>query len=480
MMMKNVLIIKKNRWVLGLVIVIILFIGGIFYFQNNSSLIKSSAVWNSSNMSWLEKWNDCKNIDCNLEIMEKDGATLEARNFIKLLPDPGYLNAFQEKGKVDLGTVSFPGRANTNDVYYLLNGSPRLVSTEISQMDTSELGNQEKEDPLYSGMIEKYPKIYLWQTAKTFVEKKSLPNNGEEYIFKYDFVNNCHACSTEYSAKIGFDFSSSGKFSKIKFIQIDKDSLLFSLKNATYKIRDNEIKLTNGSYSGVSPYGVGDSRNQSEWDLYTDHFDLDTQNIAYNNTDNNKADRVALIIIENNGGGTGHFHSLVLMNIENNQPKFVADVFIDDRPVINSISITGDKIIVSAVIHDINNPKDSLCCPTLEKTLVYKLTSDNKLEEQTNEIVNISDNNYEGDKLEYDLDNNGKKEIIFQQITGTANGVRLIVADESGRVLFSTLIRAGKIEIKDNSVFHTSYVQDQESITKISWDGNSWISEKLK
>jgi len=128
-------------------------------------------------------------------------------------------------GKIDLGTVTFPDRANTNEAQYLLNGSPILVSTEISQDEKKKLTAEMKKDPLYSEMENKYPSIWFWGFAPQFVEKESLPNNNERFIFEYKFVNGCRICDTEYTTKIGFDFDSNGKFLEILFLQIVKGNI---------------------------------------------------------------------------------------------------------------------------------------------------------------------------------------------------------------------------------------------------------------
>lgn len=90
------------------------------------------------------------------------------------------------------------------------------------------------------------------------------------------------------------------------------------------------------------------------------------------------------------------------------------------------------------------------------------------------EIINTSDKNYEGDKLEGDLNNDGEKEVVFQQLISAANGVRLIIADHTDNVLYSTLTRVGKLEMKDNSVYLTSSDAEGTSVMKIFWDGKKW------
>lgn len=132
------------------------------------------------------------------------------------------LEGFQEMGKIDLGTVFFPHRANTNYAYYLLNGSPILVSTEISKDEEEKLTVEMKKDLSYSEIENKYPNIWFWGFAPQFIEKKTLPNNNEEFIFEYKFVNGCRICDTEYTTEIGFDFDSNRNFLEIKFLRIIK------------------------------------------------------------------------------------------------------------------------------------------------------------------------------------------------------------------------------------------------------------------
>jgi len=195
--------------------------------------IGPSAVWNIDKC-WpecLTKWHSCKNLDCISDVMKQYGASLDARNFTtKILLENGFLSDFQEMGKIDLGIVAFPDRANVNTAYYLLNGSPLVVSTEISQeqikLDLNgdkELENGIKQDILYSQMKAKYPNIWFLGYDPQFIEKKILPDNNERFIFAYKFLNGCRACNTEYSAKIGFDFDSSGKFLRTIFLQIVKE-----------------------------------------------------------------------------------------------------------------------------------------------------------------------------------------------------------------------------------------------------------------
>ncbi|MFZ3054727.1 MAG: hypothetical protein WA091_01980 [Minisyncoccales bacterium] len=219
--------------VIGLVIIILLIIGGVIYFLLNNNFqqqnqgqgkeIESSAIWNgltACGENWPEKWTDC-DIDCFYDNMKLCEASTDAIVFSRLFSEKAYLEKFEEMGKVDLGWVTFPTRANTNQEVYLLNGSPSLVSTVISEEPISD----EMNDPLYSEMKNKYNDANLWKYNPKFIKKELLQNNSERYIFQYRFNNGCHACGTEYLANIAFDFDADGKFLKTTFLQIIKGEL---------------------------------------------------------------------------------------------------------------------------------------------------------------------------------------------------------------------------------------------------------------
>lgn len=152
----------------------------------------------------------------------------DAKNFIKLLSEDaqnesgnGYLQQFQEMGRVDLGTVFFPSRANFNAEPYLLNGNPLLVRvTAIPEKDDEEIDNEIEKDPLFPEMKAKYPQIDHEYTSVKFIEKRALPNGGERFVFQYAFVNGCRICFTGYFVDIGYDFDSDGKLLKSRFLQI--------------------------------------------------------------------------------------------------------------------------------------------------------------------------------------------------------------------------------------------------------------------
>ncbi|MFZ3054534.1 MAG: hypothetical protein WA091_00930 [Minisyncoccales bacterium] len=179
--------------------------------------IGPSAVWSSFQES-LGKWPTCYDSECVYKTMEQFGASPDAVAFSRLLSERGFLDEFTEMGRIDLGEVTFIGRVNSMQQYYLINGSPILISTEIK--DTSSL--DWKKDKLYLEMKNKYPDVTLLGSSPNFAKKEVLPNGNERYIFIYRFTNGCHSCATEYFANIGFDFDSKGTFLDKIFLEITK------------------------------------------------------------------------------------------------------------------------------------------------------------------------------------------------------------------------------------------------------------------
>ena len=179
--------------------------------------IGPSSVWSNFQES-LGKWPTCYDSECVYKTMEQFGASSDAVAFSRLLPERGFLDEFTEMGRVDLGEVTFIGRVNSMQQYYLINSSSTLIPVEIK--DTSSL--DWTKDKLYLEMKNKHPNVTLFGSSSNFDKKEVLPNGNERYIFTYRFINGCRSCTTEYSANIGFDFDSKGTFLNKIFLEITK------------------------------------------------------------------------------------------------------------------------------------------------------------------------------------------------------------------------------------------------------------------
>lgn len=78
-----------------------------------------------------------------------------------------------------------------------------------------------------------------------------------------------------------------------------------------------------------------------------------------------------VVSVAENYGGTGVFVFLAVYEIENQNPVFLTSVAIDDRPILEALSIENGEIVLAATIHDIEDP---MCCPTLHTMRHYRQT----------------------------------------------------------------------------------------------------------
>jgi len=71
----------------------------------------------------------------------------------------------------------------------------------------------------------------------------------------------------------------------------------------------------------------------------------------------------AVLLVSENMGGSGVFVSLVAMVNTGNGFSQAGSYLVDDRPLINAISINNNRIVMDAVIHNVN---DSMAEPTMK------------------------------------------------------------------------------------------------------------------
>ncbi|WP_298611043.1 hypothetical protein [uncultured Thiothrix sp.] len=152
---------------------------------------------------------------CVGKSLKKWGASPAALQFSKDIKNEGFLVSFQEKGVVDLGEAFMPFRANTNDAYVMLNGQPKVVSTEIQNIKGLE------KDPQYKTLKKKYKNLEFWGTRAEFV-KVNKTKAGQSFIFNYTLKDGCNACGTPWASQVAFRFNPQGKFLGSQFVKIVK------------------------------------------------------------------------------------------------------------------------------------------------------------------------------------------------------------------------------------------------------------------
>lgn len=78
----------------------------------------------------------------------------------------------------------------------------------------------------------------------------------------------------------------------------------------------------------------------------------------------------AAAVVKMTTGGTGVFKYLVVIKRIDGKAKSVASLELGDRPVINSLSLSGVKVTLDITVA---GPNDPSCCPTQRETRIYNI-----------------------------------------------------------------------------------------------------------
>ncbi len=146
--------------------------------------------------------------ECAIATMEELGASPQALQFFRTTG--WFLSDFQEMGKVDLGSIVDPWRANSNGDFALLNGTPSVV---LAEAEGRPVEVAIERDPAYDTLITEFPDLLLWPPDNVFEAFGPSADGGQRFILQFYLVNGCHACVTGYMARVAMDFASDGTYS---------------------------------------------------------------------------------------------------------------------------------------------------------------------------------------------------------------------------------------------------------------------------
>lgn len=141
------------------------------------------------------------------------------------------------------------------------------------------------------------------------------------------------------------------------------------LGNGTYQnefSEDREVTLTNGQYE--------DEENRLFLTL--------TGYVAYGDLTGDALDE-AVVVLATNGGGTGVFYNLAVVEDVDGTLTNVATTLLGDRVDLNDLAIVDGQIMVDMITQ---GPDDANCCPTLQVQNVYALVNGELMLVSTEEI----------------------------------------------------------------------------------------------
>lgn len=185
---------------------------------SEASGIAADAIWHPSNEQ-DQLIRNCVQLSdlnegCLVTAMSVAGASPSAIDAARAMGGQAYLVAFYEFGHVDLGSSFAPHRANTNDSYVFLNGSPPAIGFE-ELLDPASL----EQDDAFRMLQQRYPEARIWYNAR-FVKHVDMPHSGQRFVFRVPVTNQCRACELLATADVGVDFTSDGRFVRASLVEM--------------------------------------------------------------------------------------------------------------------------------------------------------------------------------------------------------------------------------------------------------------------
>jgi hypothetical protein len=154
---------------------------------------------------------------CFAAAMAQSGASSAALAFTRRLDNQAYLQALQPTGgSIAIAHAVYPFRANENDAWLLVNGTPPLIDVDdqrylpLAQMRAS---------PAYMEIRHHYPNVTFWLGDRGRLGPEVL-KNGREIIVGYLLRDLCHACAIIGRVRYAFNFDAEGKFLGARFVLI--------------------------------------------------------------------------------------------------------------------------------------------------------------------------------------------------------------------------------------------------------------------
>jgi hypothetical protein len=138
------------------------------------------------------------------------------------------------------------------------------------------------------------------------------------------------------------------------------------------QVRSSAYQL--GFFDQIRIVPLKDGQYQEGESGNTDYISVSVTDFIARGDLNGDGENEAVAIVAENYGGSGTFVFLAVYQYLNDEAVFLTSIYLDDRPLINSLAVEDGEIFVDAVIH---NPDDPLCCPTLPTTRHYLLNGVN-------------------------------------------------------------------------------------------------------
>jgi hypothetical protein len=119
-------------------------------------------------------------------------------------------------GPVAVARVVYPFRANENEAWLLVNGTPPLVDVD----DRHNLPfPQMRGSAAYAEIQRHYPNVTFWPGDRGAAAPEVV-RDGREIVVGYLLRDLCHACAIVGRVRYAFDFDADGKFLRARLVSV--------------------------------------------------------------------------------------------------------------------------------------------------------------------------------------------------------------------------------------------------------------------
>ncbi|HEU0157152.1 MAG TPA: hypothetical protein VFQ82_13850 [Stellaceae bacterium] len=154
---------------------------------------------------------------CFVDAMRRAGANAAAVDFTRRLDGEALLQSLDHtRGPIAVAHVFYPFRANQNDAWLLVNGTPALIDVDNHKF----LALDALRTALPYREIERhFPNVSFWPGDRGRAEPQ-IRMAGQEIVVDYLLRDQCHACAIIGEVRFAFDFDHAGRFLGTRLVSV--------------------------------------------------------------------------------------------------------------------------------------------------------------------------------------------------------------------------------------------------------------------
>lgn len=190
--------------------------------------VTAEAIWHPP-ANFLENMHKACDADdkhfssCFIGEMRKSGASPQAVAFTERTDFQGIVEDFRKAGPLDIAYTMYVFRANENQVWFLVNGSPPMFDVDDPSYFPKTGENGLDENPDYQRIKQKYPNVIMFpgdRSPQDGPEVMPMRGGGVRFLVNYWLTDQCHACARVGSVRVAFGFDPQGRFLGARVVSV--------------------------------------------------------------------------------------------------------------------------------------------------------------------------------------------------------------------------------------------------------------------